>query len=125
MVAAGAPRAFAGVPSGENGVMVFLLAVLVVIVLFALGIAVIGLTVKLLWWALVGLVIGGLGRLVLPGAQPIGVLATALLGIAAALLGGIVAHALDVGTLLQFVIAVGVAAALVALFGRTRSHRTV
>jgi uncharacterized membrane protein YeaQ/YmgE (transglycosylase-associated protein family) len=105
--------------------MILLLAFLAVIVLLALGIAVIGLTLKLLWWALVGLLIGGLGRLILPGAQPIGVLATAGLGVAAALLGGIVAHALDVGAVLQFLIAVGVAAALIALFSGTRFHRTV
>ena len=105
--------------------MIILLALLAVIVLFALGIAVIGLTVKLLWWALIGLVIGALGRLILPGAQPIGVLATAALGVAAALLGGIIAHALDVGGLLQFVIAIVVAAGLIALYGGSRFHRTV
>ena len=105
--------------------MIILVAVLAAIVLLALGIAVIGLTIKLLWWALIGLLIGALGRLILPGAQPIGVLATSLLGVAAALLGGIIAHALDAGALLQFLIAVAVAAGLIALYGGSRFHRTV
>jgi uncharacterized membrane protein YeaQ/YmgE (transglycosylase-associated protein family) len=105
--------------------MVILLIAIAVIVLFALGIAVIGLTLKLLWWALIGLVIGALGRLVLPGSQPIGLLATAAAGVAASLLGGIVAHALGVGAVLQFVIAVGAAAVLIALFSGTRTHRAV
>jgi uncharacterized membrane protein YeaQ/YmgE (transglycosylase-associated protein family) len=105
--------------------VIILLALLAVIVLFALGIAVIGLTIKLLWWALIGLVIGALGRLILPGAQPIGVLATAALGVAAALLGGIIAHALDAGGVLQFVIAIVVAAGLIALYSGSRFHRTI
>ena len=105
--------------------MIVLLILVAAIVLFAFGVAVIGLTIKLLWLALIGLLIGGLGRLVLPGTQPIGVLATAGLGVAAALLGGIIAHALGVSALLQFLIAVGVAAALIALIGGTRTHRTI
>jgi uncharacterized membrane protein YeaQ/YmgE (transglycosylase-associated protein family) len=111
--------------AGITITVILLLALVAAIVLFALGVAVIGLTLKLLWWALIGLVIGALGRLVLPGSQPIGVLATAGLGVAAALLGGIVAHALDVGAVLQFLIAVGAAAALIALFGGARAHRAV
>jgi uncharacterized membrane protein YeaQ/YmgE (transglycosylase-associated protein family) len=103
--------------------VILLLALLAAIVLLAIGIAVIGLTIKLLWWALIGLAIGALGRLVLPGSQPIGVLATAALGVAAALLGGIIAHALDAGGLVQFLIAVAVAAGLIALYGGSRFHR--
>ncbi len=105
--------------------MIILLVIVAVIVLFALGIAVIGLTLKLLWWALIGLVIGALGRLVLPGSQPIGILATAAAGIGASLLGGIIAHALHAGGVLQFVIAVAAAAALIAVFGGTRAHRAI
>jgi len=105
--------------------MILLVAVLLAIVLLALGIAVIGLTIKLVWWALIGLVIGGLGRLLLPGAQPVGMLATAALGVAAAILGGIIAHALNAGSVLQFLIAIAVAAGLIAVYGGTRFHRPV
>jgi uncharacterized membrane protein YeaQ/YmgE (transglycosylase-associated protein family) len=46
---------------------------------------------------LIGIVIGVLARLVLPGRQHIGVLATILLGIAGALVGGVVASQLGEG----------------------------
>ncbi len=45
---------------------------------------------------------------------------TAGAGVAAAVLGGIVAHALDLGGFLQFVVAVAVAAGLIALVGGSR-----
>jgi uncharacterized membrane protein YeaQ/YmgE (transglycosylase-associated protein family) len=44
---------------------------------------------------LVGIVIGVLGRLVLPGRQRIGVFVTVLIGVGAALLGGFIANSLD------------------------------
>jgi uncharacterized membrane protein YeaQ/YmgE (transglycosylase-associated protein family) len=46
---------------------------------------------------LVGLVIGVLGRLILPGRQHIGAFVTFVIGIGSALLGSIVARALGVG----------------------------
>ena len=98
-----------------------LLVVLVLIVVFVvLGWLVVGLALKLLWWALLGLVIGALARLIVPGRQAIGWLATAGAGVAGALLGGIIADALGFGDILQFVLAVGVAAALIAVFAGTR-----
>jgi len=81
------------------------------------------LALKLLWWALIGVVIGALARLILPGKQDLSIIATAGAGVAAALLGGIVAHALDFGSLLQFVVAVAIAVALVAALGGTRFAR--
>ncbi len=100
--------------------MVALLVLLLAIVLLVvIGWAVVGLAIKLLWWALLGLVIGALARLILPGRQAIGWLATAGAGIAGALLGGIIANALDLGSLLQFLVAIGVAAVLIALFAGT------
>lgn len=94
-----------------------LIVLLVVVALFLVGGAVIGFTLNLLWWALIGLVIGALARLIVPGRQAIGLLMTALLGIGGALLGGIIADALDLGSVLQFIIAVLVAALLVAVVG--------
>ena len=46
---------------------------------------------------IIGIVIGILARLVLPGRQPIGVGLTILLGIGGALVGGIVASAIGTG----------------------------
>ncbi len=101
---------------------IVIIVLLAIVALFVLGAVVIGLTLKLLWWALIGLVIGALARLALPGRQTLGLLATALFGVAGALLGGIIADVIDVGTILQFVIAVAVAAALIAAFGATRER---
>ena len=89
-------------------------------ILVALGLEVgdpiIGLAIKLLWWALLGLAIGLLGRLIVPGANPIGWIWTILAGIAGAILGGVVGHAFDVGGFLQFILAVIFAALLIAIF---------
>jgi uncharacterized membrane protein YeaQ/YmgE (transglycosylase-associated protein family) len=97
-----------------------LLVVLAIILMVVLGVAVVGLALQLLWWALVGLVIGALGRLVLPGVQAIGWLGTIGAGIAGALLGGVVGDALGWGGLLQFLLAIAVAALLIVAFGGTR-----
>lgn len=99
---------------------VILLIVLAIILAVVLGIAVVGFAIKLLWWALIGLVIGALARLVLPGAQTIGWLWTIVAGVAGALLGGVIADAIDVGSIFQFLIAIGVAALLIAVLGGSR-----
>jgi uncharacterized membrane protein YeaQ/YmgE (transglycosylase-associated protein family) len=97
-----------------------LIVLIAIVVLFVIGGWVLGLALSLLWWALIGLLIGALARLVLPGEQALGWLATALFGVAGALLGGIIADAVGVGSILQFVIAVLVAAGLIALLGGQR-----
>lgn len=100
-----------------------LLLLLAVVVLVVVGAAVMGIVAQLLWWALVGLVIGALARLVLPGPRGLGLLETVLFGIAGSLLGAIVARALDVGSVIQFIIAVLVAAVLIAAFGSASRDR--
>jgi uncharacterized membrane protein YeaQ/YmgE (transglycosylase-associated protein family) len=73
---------------------------------------------------LVGLVIGALGRLVVPGRQPIGCLLTILLGIAGSFGGLAIAHALDLTWWLLVVVfqvavaAVGVAVVASSMRGR-------
>jgi uncharacterized membrane protein YeaQ/YmgE (transglycosylase-associated protein family) len=103
--------------------VVIVLVVLVLVLL--LGGWLIGLAFSLLWLAITGLAIGGLGRLVLPGRQNVSLLATALVGIAASLLGGILADVFDFGWLLQLILAVALAALGITLFlsserGRSR-----
>ena len=48
----------------------------------------------LLWLALIGLVIGALGRLIVPGPDPMGILGTILVGLAGAFLAGLIARGL-------------------------------
>ena len=104
--------------------MATLLLILVAIVLLIiLGVAVVGIALKLLWWALVGLVIGGLARLVLRDVPPIGWVATIAAGIAGALLGGVAGNILGGNWLLELVLAVVIAALLIAwLGGRRRAY---
>jgi uncharacterized membrane protein YeaQ/YmgE (transglycosylase-associated protein family) len=72
----------------------------------------------------IGIVIGIIARLVLPGRQHIGVLMTVLLGIGGALVGGIVASAIGegdifelnvIGTIVGIIAAVGLIAIAEAL----------
>ena len=68
----------------------------------------------------VGLIIGALGRLVLPGRQDMPIWLTILIGIGAALIGTFIANALGVGVTrgvdwIELIIQVALAAAGVAL----------
>jgi uncharacterized membrane protein YeaQ/YmgE (transglycosylase-associated protein family) len=71
--------------------------------------------VQVLGLIIIGIVIGVLARLILPGRQHIGFLMTILLGIAGALVGGIVASAVGEGDIweLNFIgTIVGIVAAI-------------
>jgi uncharacterized membrane protein YeaQ/YmgE (transglycosylase-associated protein family) len=94
---------------------IVLIALVAVVVLIIVGAFVVGLVLKLLWWALIGLVLGAFARAILPGTQNIGVLATAGAGVAAALLGGIIGHIVGAGNVVQFLIAAAVAVVIVAV----------
>jgi uncharacterized membrane protein YeaQ/YmgE (transglycosylase-associated protein family) len=96
---------------------------LIVILVLLLAGSIIGLAFSLLWLALTGLVIGGLARLVLPGRHDISLLATVLIGIAASLLGGILANLFDVGWFIQFLVAVALAAIGITVFASSERHR--
>jgi uncharacterized membrane protein YeaQ/YmgE (transglycosylase-associated protein family) len=96
---------------------------LIVILVLLLAGSLIGLAFSLLWLGLTGLIIGALGRLVLPGRQDISLLATALVGIAASLLGGILADAFDAGWVIKFLVAVALAAIGITLFASSERHR--
>jgi uncharacterized membrane protein YeaQ/YmgE (transglycosylase-associated protein family) len=51
----------------------------------------------ILTWILLGLIVGFLAKLVMPGRDPGGVIVTILLGIAGALLGGFIGSAMGLG----------------------------
>jgi uncharacterized membrane protein YeaQ/YmgE (transglycosylase-associated protein family) len=103
--------------------MWLLIVLVAVLVLILVGGFVIGLTLKLLGLAITGVIIGALARLALPGPQALGWLATVLYGIAGSLIGAIVANALDLGWLLQFLLAIGAAAVLIAMFAAAAPRR--
>jgi uncharacterized membrane protein YeaQ/YmgE (transglycosylase-associated protein family) len=103
--------------------MTVVVVLLIIILALLLAGSLIGLAFSLLWLALTGLIIGALGRLVLPGRQDASLLATALIGIAASLLGGILADIFDVGGLIQFLVAVALAALGIVLFANSEYSR--
>ena len=103
--------------------MVVVVILVVVIVALLLAGAFVGLALELLWLALTGLIVGGLGRLVLPGKHEVGLLATALVGIAASLLGGVLADLFDAGWLVRFLVAVALAAIGITLLSSTERGR--
>ena len=68
-----------------------------------------------------GLVIGALARLVKPGRQNLGLLATLLLGLAGSVIGGVIANLIGSGTIFElniigFVVAVIAAVLLIGVF---------
>ncbi|WP_149831351.1 GlsB/YeaQ/YmgE family stress response membrane protein [Streptomyces tailanensis] len=76
----------------------------------------------------IGIVIGVLGRLVVPGRQRIGILLTILVGIVAALIGSWIAMGLGVADTrgvdwIEWLIQIGLAALGVASLDRTRARR--
>jgi len=104
-----------------------LIALILIVLLMAFGVGLLGFTLavfwSLAWYCTVGVVIGGLARLVVPGRQQMSLLETALFGVAGALLGGIIANdVLDVGWFGQFLSGVIVAALLVLATGAGRSR---
>jgi uncharacterized membrane protein YeaQ/YmgE (transglycosylase-associated protein family) len=70
-----------------------------------------------------GLIIGGLGRLVLPGRQEISLVATALVGIGASLLGGILADLAGAGWVVNLLVAIVLAAIGITVFSSTERGR--
>lgn len=81
-----------------------------------------------------GLIIGALARLLKPGKQDLGILATLLLGLVGSVIGGIVANLLGTGDIFElnvlgFIVAVIAAVALIGvaegLVGSRRKRREV
>jgi uncharacterized membrane protein YeaQ/YmgE (transglycosylase-associated protein family) len=105
-------------------VTVVIVVLVAVVLALLLGGWLIGLAFSLLWLVVTGLVIGALGRLVLPGQQNVSLLATALVGIAASLLGGILADVIDVGRIIQFLMAVALSALGIAVFASAERGRS-
>ncbi len=112
------PAAAADYPEGMTVVFFILLAI---VVLAIVGSALLGILLHVVWWAIVGLVVGLLARLVLTDdARGVGVMQTIVFGIVGALLGGVLAGLFDVGWFIELILAVLVAAVLIYAFGSTK-----
>jgi uncharacterized membrane protein YeaQ/YmgE (transglycosylase-associated protein family) len=77
-----------------------------------------------------GLVIGALARLVKPGKQNLGLLATLLLGIVGAIIGGVIANLLGTGDIFElnvlgFIVAVVAAVLLIGVAESLSGRRAV
>jgi uncharacterized membrane protein YeaQ/YmgE (transglycosylase-associated protein family) len=68
---------------------------------------------------IVGFIIGGLGRLIVPGPNPIGLWRTLAVGLAGALIGSLIGAALGLGAI-SIVFELAVSAGLVYLFSGGR-----
>ena len=99
-----------------------LLAIFAVLVILFVVLPLVGLAL----WAListvvVGLIIGALGRLAVPGTQPIGFLATVGSGLCGSIVGGFVGqHVIGAGWFATILLEVAIAAGLVALVAGRR-----
>lgn len=47
-----------------------------------------------IWWLIIGLIAGALARLIMPGRDPMGIIATIVLGIIGSIVGGLVSMAI-------------------------------
>ena len=69
---------------------------------------------SIIGWLVLGLVAGALARLLVPGRDPMGIIATIVIGVASALLVGWLVG----GGILGFILAVVVAVILVSVYAR-------
>lgn len=95
------------------------LAILLVLLVVVLIVPLIGFGAWAVSTIVVGLIIGAFGRLVVPGAQPIGCLATLVAGLVGSLIGTVVGRAAAVGHLATVLLEVAAAAVLVAVMSRS------
>ena len=74
----------------------------------------------ILSWIVLGLIVGVVAKLIMPGRDPGGLVITILIGIAGALLGGFISSALGLGSVSGFnlwSLAIAVGGALLLLIG--------
>ena len=116
-------RALAPAEAVASPALIVIVVLLVIIAVLLFGGLLLGLALELLWLAITGLIVGGLARLVLPGRQNLGLLTTALVGIAASLLGGILGDLVDAGWLVRFLVAVALAAIGITLLSSSSQGR--
>lgn len=82
--------------------------------------SVLGLVLSLL---ISGLIVGALGRLAVPGPNPMSIGLTILIGIGGSFVGGLVAALIGGGIIIAIVLEIAVAAGLVVLVSRRTARR--
>ena len=97
-----------------------ILALFLILVALFVALPLIGLALWALWSTIVvGLIIGALGRLVVPGPQRIGFLATVMAGLSGSIIGGFLGqHVFGVGGFATLLLEIGIAAIVVAVLVR-------
>ena len=81
-------------------------------------------------WIVLGLLAGMIAKLIMPGDDPGGIIVTTLIGIAGAIVGGLIASALDIGDLDEFfdigtwLIAIAGSLLLLAIYRMIVGNRT-
>lgn len=101
-----------------------ILLVLAVMVILFVALPLIGMALwALLSTVVVGFIIGGLGRLVVPGKQRIGLLGTLAAGLSGSILGGFIAnHVLSIGHILSVLLEIGIAGVVVVALVALQRH---
>jgi uncharacterized membrane protein YeaQ/YmgE (transglycosylase-associated protein family) len=104
----------------------FLVLFLILVALF-IALPVAGMALWALWTTIVvGLILGALGRLVVPGPQRIGFLGTLVAGLCGSIVGGFLGqHVLDAGGFVTVLLEIGVAAVAVAVFAAATRRRVL
>ena len=83
--------------------------------------------VEILGWIVIGLIAGALGKLIMPGDDPGGIIVTILLGIAGAFVGGFLANLIGIGgggTIWTIIIATIGAIILLAIYRAVAGGRS-
>jgi uncharacterized membrane protein YeaQ/YmgE (transglycosylase-associated protein family) len=98
-----------------------LLALLLLCLLLFVVLPFLGATLwALLTTLLVGLVLGAIARVIVPGPTPMGCLTTALVGVFGSLLGTVLARLLDTGSFARLLLQIASAVVLVMVLRPTR-----
>jgi len=119
----GESRARDGTPIGVYAggvILAVFIALIVLFVVLPLFLVSIFFVIKT---AVIGLIMGALGRLIVPGQQAIGLIATICCGWIGALVGGGIAHAAGLHWFASTLLTLGVAAASVALWDLSARKR--
>lgn len=82
----------------------------------------------ILYWILLGLIVGALARLIVPGKQPGGIIVTIILGIVGAFLGGWIGTLLGLGSvngfnLTSILLATGGAIIVILIYSALKKKR--